>query len=88
MKWIAGPVALLQRLDHLEGMPATVGSTATILWRSADCSAVRDTMPMRMLAGSHAPVAYETYAREVLCCHRDHHDRMKRRRRRGTGVEW
>src|SRR5215471_1611884 len=31
MKWIAGPVALLQRLDHLEGMPATVGSTATIL---------------------------------------------------------
>jgi hypothetical protein len=31
MKWIAGPVALRQRLDHLEARPATVGSRATVL---------------------------------------------------------
>src|SRR5262249_38212287 len=36
------------------------------------------------IAGSHAQFAYEAYTREVLCCHRDHHDRMKHRRRRGT----
>src|SRR5262249_53525039 len=31
MKWIGGPVALRQRLDHSEATPATVGSTATVL---------------------------------------------------------
>jgi hypothetical protein len=59
MKWIGGPVALRQRLDHSEATPATVGSELQFCDDPQIAHALRDTMPLRMLAGSHAQVALE-----------------------------
>jgi hypothetical protein len=46
MQWIAGSVALRQRLDHLEATSATVGSRATVLSPCANCSHCGVTMPL------------------------------------------